>query len=126
SDRERLTLCHEIGHLVMHQSVRPEIEDEANAFAAEFLMPEAEIRAQLADLTIHRLAALKSLWRVSMQALLYRAQELNVIGRGKAQYLWIQLSRLGYRTREPIELDPPREDASTLRQLVDVHTGAFR
>jgi Zn-dependent peptidase ImmA (M78 family) len=126
ADRERLSLCHELGHLVMHQSVRPEIEDEANSFAAEFLMPENEIRPQLVDLSIHKLASLKSLWRVSMQALVYRAQELNVIGRGKAQYLWVQLSRLGYRTREPSELDPPREEPSTLKQLVEVHTGAFR
>lgn len=126
SDRERLSLCHELGHLVMHQSVRPEIEDEANDFAAEFLMPADEIRPQLADLSIHKLASLKSLWRVSMQALVYRAQELSVIGRGKAQYLWVQLSRLGYRTREPAELDPPREEPATLQQLIDVHTGSFR
>lgn len=125
-DRERMSLCHEIGHLVMHQSVRPEIEEEANCFAAAFLMPDDEIRPHLADLSVHKLASLKSLWRVSMQALVYRAQELSVIGRGKAQYLWIQLSRLGYRTREPAELDPPREEPSTLKQLIDVHTGTFR
>jgi Zn-dependent peptidase ImmA (M78 family)/transcriptional regulator with XRE-family HTH domain len=125
-DRERMTLCHEIGHLVMHQSVRPEIEDEANKFAGALLMPEEEIRTHLHDLTLHKLAALKSRWKVSMQALVHRAGDLGIIGRGKLQYLYIQLSKAGYRTREPAELDPPHEEASTLQQLIDVHTGAFR
>jgi Zn-dependent peptidase ImmA (M78 family)/transcriptional regulator with XRE-family HTH domain len=126
SDRERLTLAHEIGHLVMHQAVRPEIEDEANAFAAEFLMPEEAIRPQLNDLTLHKLASLKALWKVSMQALLKRASDLGTITRGKSDYLWMQISRLGYRLREPTELDPPREEAQTLQQLIDVHLGTFK
>jgi Zn-dependent peptidase ImmA (M78 family)/transcriptional regulator with XRE-family HTH domain len=125
-DRERLTLCHEIGHLVMHQAIRPEIEDEANTFAAEFLMPEEEIRPQLYDVTLHKLAALKGLWKVSMQALLRRASDLKTITRAQSEYLWMQISRRGYRLREPAELDPPREDASTLQDLIDMHMGAFR
>jgi Zn-dependent peptidase ImmA (M78 family)/transcriptional regulator with XRE-family HTH domain len=121
-DRERLTLAHEIGHLVMHQALSPNIEDEANAFAAEFLMPAAEIRSQLSNLTIHKLASLKPYWRVSMQALLRRGADLGTITRGQAQYLWMQISRMGYRTREPAELDPPREIPQTLQELLDLHT----
>lgn len=41
-DRKRLTLAHELGHLVLHSTNPTEnMETEATAFAAEFLMPEA-------------------------------------------------------------------------------------
>lgn len=120
-DRERLTLAHELGHMIMHQTVRPEIEEEANAFAAEFLMPEAEIRPQLYDLSLHKLASLKMHWKASMAALLYRASELGVIQRGKSEYLWKQITRLGYRMREPVELDPPTEEPTTMQDLIDLH-----
>lgn len=120
-DRERLTLAHELGHMIMHQTVRPEIEEEANAFVAEFLMPESDIRPQLHDLSLHKLASLKMHWKTSMAALLYRASTLGVIQRGKSEYLWKQIARLGYRMREPVELDPPTEEPTTMQDLIDLH-----
>jgi Zn-dependent peptidase ImmA (M78 family)/transcriptional regulator with XRE-family HTH domain len=121
-DRERLTLAHEIGHMVMHGAPSPSIEDEANAFAAEFLMPADEIKSQLHNLTIQKLASMKQFWKVSMQAILKRAQDLATITDGQARYLWIQIAKMGYRTREPAELEPAREHPRTLQELIDFHT----
>ena len=40
TDRLRLTLAHELGHLCLHSAeLGGDPEDEANAFASEFLMP---------------------------------------------------------------------------------------
>ncbi|HAJ26955.1 MAG TPA: hypothetical protein DCG53_06870, partial [Syntrophus sp. (in: bacteria)] len=53
ADRLRFSLAHELGHIVMHKICRPDIkimEDEANAFASEFLMPKAEISKYLNDI----------------------------------------------------------------------------
>ena len=48
TDRKRLTIAHELGHLVLHSvDVTEELEIEANWFAAEFLMPAEVIRPQL-------------------------------------------------------------------------------
>jgi Zn-dependent peptidase ImmA (M78 family)/transcriptional regulator with XRE-family HTH domain len=123
ADRQRLTLCHELGHLVLHDAPVPEMEAEANAFAGEFLMPEREIKPYLGDVTLHRLASLKPYWRVSMAALLYRAAELNRISENSKRYLWSQMSKHGYKRREPPELDVPEEKPTLFQEILDLHTG---
>lgn len=123
ADRERLTLCHELGHLVMHSVARGDMEEQADRFAGAFLMPADDIRGQLRDCDLRSLAALKPVWRVSMGALLKRAEHLGLLPAGRVRYLWMQLSRAGYRTREPAELDFPKEPATLLQELIDTHVG---
>ena len=78
TDRRRLTLAHELGHLCLHrQGVPDDVESDANAFAAEFLMPAETIRPELRNLTVGRLHDLKRYWEVSMQALIERAHQLG-------------------------------------------------
>ena len=80
ADRQRFSLGHELGHIVMHRVPSPTMEDEANAFASALLMPTQEVRPYLSGrLTIQKLASLKPVWRVSMQALLYRARAIGTI-----------------------------------------------
>jgi Zn-dependent peptidase ImmA (M78 family) len=120
-DRLRLTLAHEIGHVVMHRSQSPQMEDEAMGFASEFLMPAREIKASLYNLSIPKLAQLKAYWKVSMQALVERAYRLKTITPSQRRYLYMQFSGFGYRLREPEETDIPREKPSMLKELVDTH-----
>jgi Zn-dependent peptidase ImmA (M78 family)/transcriptional regulator with XRE-family HTH domain len=123
-DRARLTLAHELGHLVLHEAPTPEMEDEANAFAAEFLMPGREIRRQLETLNLFRLSTLKPHWKVSMAALLYRAEDLATISKGTARYLWSQLSP--YKRREPPELDIPVEEPKLFADILKLHREHFQ
>lgn len=122
ADRERMTIAHELGHLVMHSVANPEMEEQANRFAAAFLMPAEDIRAALRTPSLASLAALKPYWRVSINALLKRAEDVKAVTPEKARYLWSQLARAGYRTREPAELDFPKEPATLLQELIDTHT----
>lgn len=116
NDRKRFTLAHELGHLALHLRIPFDersdnmIEDEANRFASEFLMPELDIRNDLAGLTISTLGALKSYWQVSMKSLVYRAKALRIISESRAKNLYIELSRLGYVINEPgvVEFDEPK------------------
>lgn len=111
TDRRRLTLAHELGHLCLHrQGVPDDVEADANAFAAEFLMPAETIRPQLRNLTVGRLHDLKRLWGVSMQALIERAHRLDLIGSRERTNFYKRFSALGWRTREPLsdELAPER------------------
>jgi Zn-dependent peptidase ImmA (M78 family)/DNA-binding XRE family transcriptional regulator len=124
-DRYRLSVAHELGHLILHSQAVPDMEEQANWFAAEFLMPEREIRHDLRDLTLYKLTALKRYWRVSMAALLMRAQDLGTITPNQARYLWTQMAKAGYRTREPIELDVTGEQPCLLRELVETHFDAL-
>ncbi|SRR6266699_1419178 len=120
-DRYRWSLAHELGHVVMHELPNPDIEDQANRFAAEFLLPEREVRAGLEDLNLAKLAILKGYWRVSMAALLKRAEDLGIITPNRARYLWAQMAKAGYKTREPVELDIKGEVPKLLHELVETH-----
>lgn len=123
TDRERLTLCHELGHLIMHDVPNADMEAQANQFAAEFLMPAREISPHLDQVSLDRLAALKPHWRVSMAALLYRATELKKLPKRVAQHLWIQM--LPYRRQEPPELDLAPEHPTLLQEILDLHRDTF-
>jgi transcriptional regulator with XRE-family HTH domain len=46
-DRMRFSLAHELGHTIMHRIPTDHIEDEANAFAGELLVPERLFRCLL-------------------------------------------------------------------------------
>ena len=122
-DRQRFTLAYELGHLVMHLQTNPsftrDISHEANEFAAEFLMPEKDIKGDFKDgVTLNILADLKRKWKVSMQALLYRANDIDVITDNQKRYLINQFNSMNIRRREPAELDIPRENPMKLRDMI--------
>jgi len=120
-DRQRLTLAHELGHVVMHQSLHRDMETQAYEFAAELLMPAKEIRSQFDRVDIPKLAAMKPYWKVSMAALLKRASDVGKVSPRMERYLWSQMGKAGYRTREPAEIDVPHEEPRLLQEIIDVH-----
>ncbi|WP_411149612.1 helix-turn-helix domain-containing protein [Streptomyces sp. A30] len=121
TDRLRLTLGHELGHLCLHAyEVTPDMEDQANRFAAEFLMPEEVIRPQLRNLNLGRLHDLKREWGTSMQALIEHAYRLNTITPSKREYLYKQLSSRGWRTREPVSDELAPETPLLAQSIGDV------
>jgi Zn-dependent peptidase ImmA (M78 family) len=102
-DRKRLTLAHELGHLCLHSvDISDDVETDANAFAAEFLMPGEVIRPQLRNLKIGRLLDLKREWSVSMQALLERAYQEGQVSTAQRSNLYKSFSARGWRTAEPL------------------------
>lgn len=105
AERQRFTLAHELGHMVMHQVPHPKQEEQANRFAAELLMPASQIRKELSSgsLDVPRLLQLKRRWKVSMWALLRRAHTLGVVSDWQYRTLAVEMSSLGYRTAEPEE-----------------------
>jgi len=124
TDRYRFNLAHELGHLIMHFSqkinIDRDVEKEANMFASEFLMPNNEIKPYLTKLTIQKLAELKAYWKVSMQSILVKAyKQTHIITKNQYQYLFKQISSLGYRKKEPIFLTP--EEPTLLREIINVH-----
>jgi Zn-dependent peptidase ImmA (M78 family)/DNA-binding XRE family transcriptional regulator len=122
ADRVRHTLAHELGHMVLHTTTLKtdeEMEDEADAFAGAFLLPADEIRPQLRRFDLRQIANLKGYWKVSMAAIAVRATRLSLITPYQSKMFWIEMSRLGYRKREPNE--PPKEYPSLFRQMVAFH-----
>ena len=128
-DRIRFTLCHELGHLVLHRNPPTDgndIEEQADRFASEFLMPKQDIAASLNNLSIQKLAALKPYWKTSMASLLKRASDLGKLTERQTRYFWMQMNKLGYRTMEPPELCPPVENPTLLDEIIKLHQSELR
>jgi len=124
-DRIRMSLAHELGHLMLHRDVTgatPDMEKEAYRFAAEFLTPSSaitdEFRAE--RVSLFRLAGLKKKWGVSMQALARRARELGVISDRQYRYLMQQMSMKGWRLAEPSFSTEEKELPRAIRKLTEV------
>ena len=117
-DRWRFTLAHELAHLVMHDVPRESMENEADEFAAEFLMPGDELRAQFSrmrKIRLQELSNLKPYWKVSIASLIMRASTLGFLTKNQARYLWMQMSKAGYKLKEPNEF--PRESVANYANL---------
>lgn len=116
NDRIRFTLAHELGHLILHAEPSDSMEEEANSFAAEFLMPKEKIIGQLGSTDLTQYATLKKEWKTSMAALIYRAFELGTLSSNQSANLWRQMAMRGYRKVEPHELN--RESAFRVASML--------
>lgn len=122
-DRQRFTLAHELGHLLLKSRLAPKLDEEAaaNRFAGAFLVPEFEVRKELGErrtwLEPNELCVLKKTYGLSMQGWMHRANDLGILSdinyRRMAQFF----STRGWRKKEPCE-DYPREQPKLFEQLV--------
>ena len=137
-ERQRLTMAHELGHMVLEvgAAVRPphggrkvDNEQAAFRFAGAFLMPAEVLWAAMGK---HRtsigwseLFALKKLFGVSVQALTYRCKDLGIFGPTLFRRLFHELSRLGWRKppyQEPYAMpceEPQRFERLCFRALAE-------
>ncbi|MCE0540450.1 XRE family transcriptional regulator [Kineosporia rhizophila] len=106
--RQRFDVAHELGHLVMHDDAEPGgriVEDQANRFAEELLMPARTIRevlpSRMGAQAWTDLARLKEQWGVSMQALLYRARRLGRLSDVSYRNAMNTVTNRGWRRKEP-------------------------
>lgn len=124
-DRQRFSVAHELGHLVLHRSPRGDsgrVEKEADIFAGELLLPEEQFRKEVSlPLTLTGLAEMKSRWRVSMAAIVERAFELGMINESQRKYIYKKLSARGWRKQEPVDI--PQEKPRLLSKMAETLFG---
>lgn len=122
--RQRFSVAHELGHLLLHPDPAPgdgRHEREANTFAAELLMPAAEIRDRLptpADITDLKDTA--DGYGVSVAALAYRGKDLGVYSDSTLRRIMTTLTRLGWRTGEPVGSRYPGERPELLVRAAEL------
>ncbi len=129
--RSRFDAAHELGHLVMHHEAQPgdrELERQAHAFAAAFLMPADQIVDTLPRRTPRandweRLFDLRRRWGVSVAALLYRARELGTLPEAGFRRSIIRLGEMGLRHDDGASLGEPEQPALLGRALAALLRG---
>lgn len=111
--RSRFDAAHELGHLVMHQHLSDEeleannrnIENEAHAFASAFLLPAETFAKDITDASIDGFKRLKPKWGVSIQAMVHRARELDLISEATYSSHFRSIGARGWRQSQGEPLD---------------------
>ncbi len=111
--RMNFSAAHELGHIILHKNLylqemdkvqKALLEQQANDFAASFLLPKRAIYADLIDpLSLKSYELLKKKWRVSIGALLRRALSVGRINNYQYTKLIKSYSYRGYRKNEPLD-----------------------
>lgn len=107
--RQRFTIAHELGHLVLNITNK-EIDEEklCNRFASALLMPEEAVKnefgASRGNINFFELTAFKNEFKVSYTAIIYRLKDLGIIKEHLYKKISIYLSqKIGKNDPNPIE-----------------------
>ena len=106
-ERQRFTIAHEIGHMVLDVSPGINTEKAADRFAGAFLLPEEVLWAKLgkrrSSIRWDELVDLKMVYGASFQAITYRCKDLGIISPALMGQMFEKFTELGWR-------DPPYEE----------------
>ncbi|MCI9307793.1 MAG: ImmA/IrrE family metallo-endopeptidase [Lachnospiraceae bacterium] len=131
TQRLRFDMAHELGHILLHpwgeetdDLSKDEFngrEKQANMFASALLLPRDSFGEDVApyatDLEYYKY--LKKKWNMSMQAMMYRARQLNIITANQFQYMMRRVSKNGWRTKEPGDV-PGNMNDTIFQGAIDV------
>ncbi len=122
-DRQRFTLAHELGHLMLEGRLAPDLDEEkaCNRFAGAFLFPRESVRQELGGhrnaIELKELGLLKEEFGLSMAGILYRARDLDIISHAYREDQAKLFRFKGWFRKEPGQ-DYPAEKAHIFEQLV--------
>lgn len=122
-DRQRFTLAHELGHLMLSNRLAPQIDEEmaCNRFAGAFLFPKTSVLQELGEhrnaIELKELEMLKQEFGLSMRGILHRVQDLGIISSAYYEELAKLFRMKGWDLQEP-GLDYPTEKTHLFEQLV--------
>lgn len=114
-ERQRFTLAHELGHLVMDVAKDVEEEKAAHRFAGAFLMPAEALRSEIGkhrtSISWGELFDLKQRFNASVQAITYRCRDLGIFSEGLFRDLFRAFGEYGWRSppyKEPLAIEPEK------------------
>lgn len=120
-DRQRFSLMHELGHIILELPKQTKVEQTIDRFAAAFLVPEKIAKEELGDkrknLYIEELYLLKLKYGMSMNAWLRRAKDLSIITENYFCKTKKDFENKGWNIREPFE-PYPQEKPNRMKQLI--------
>ncbi len=124
-DRQRFTLAHELGHLVVKDRLVKNMDEEkaCHRFAGAFLVPRPKVLDHLGQrrtwLEPQELHSLKHEYGFSMQGWIYRAIDLGILPEQHAGKVWGYFRKHGWMESEPGQRYP--EEATRLFEQLVYH-----
>lgn len=110
ASRSRFDAAHELGHLVLHGAVaesgkwaQKALEEQAHRFASAFLLPAESFTRDFYVPNLDIFMAMKEKWRVSVKSMVYRCVSLGIVDDDMKRRLWIDYSRRGWQSGEPLD-----------------------
>ncbi|MDM7461300.1 MAG: XRE family transcriptional regulator [bacterium] len=118
-DRQRFSLAHALGHILLRPESPLDEEQAAHRFAAALLVPRTAVDRELKGfpLSLARLHTLKCIYGMSMQAWLRRAYELGYLD-SQAYKTWKKLFRANDWYKKEPGWEAPPERPPRLKRLV--------
>lgn len=131
--RRNFDIAHELGHLLLHyqyeftnfnKKEHKEIEKEADLFASAFLLPEVEFTKDMNNIfhvtNPDAYLDLKKKWGTSLQAIGYRASNLQIIEPKSHRNFYVALHRKGYLKIEPLDTELPIQKPMRIKSIIDL------
>jgi Zn-dependent peptidase ImmA (M78 family) len=107
NDRLRLTLAHEIAH-VLYDGCKQHlgwsdalVEKRAYDFASELLLPQAQLEQAFVGRSFLRLIEFRERYGVSLASMIFRAERARIIPTTIARKLWTDIIDRGWKNAEP-------------------------
>lgn len=126
--RTRFDLAHELGHIILHSKIEPDeygersIEMDADYFASEFLYPSEVFIDEIQDYSLNfdTFIILKEKWKISIQAIIRKCKDLELISDDKYIYFQKRISYNNWRKREPLDENIVPEDPRLLKDAIEI------
>ena len=119
TERQRFTLAHELGHLVMDTPAGTPEEKICDRLASALLVPEDELIREVGRRRLNfgfgELVEIKKIFGVSAASLVMRMRDLGIIGEATVTRIFRGIGR-SWRTQEPCPLAQP-ENPKRFRRL---------
>ncbi len=121
--RQRFTLAHELGHLLLGDRISENMDEEkvCHRFAGALLVPAEKMKQYLGQsrrkLEVGELYLIKQEFGISMQACLFRARDLQILSSHACKSMFIEFGKRGWRKQEPGAAVAP-EKTTQFKRLV--------
>lgn len=122
SERKRLTIFHELGHLLLHCVNGIDKEKMCNIFANEVLIPSAIFKKIIGesrhDISLLELRAIQKEYGISIDALMTKAYQLNVITKSRYESFYKKKNALPSFRKDVEASAYPMEFTNRFERLV--------
>ncbi len=129
--RRNFDAAHELGHIILHKHIEKleelsseeqrKLEEQANSFAAAFLLPKNEFFNDLKDpINLEYYKELKKKWKVSIAAMVMRARDLGRINNSQYVKLVKTMNYRKWRVREPLDNQWKLQETILFKKSIDM------